>query len=90
MIVRPRSALGLKYVELTPGKSEETFTAGRDDPARERRQPGRVRRPAQHVRRVDTRQYQQEALTGFGDAFAGRGADLNEAIAVALARSSTR
>ena len=28
LIVRPRSALGLKYVQITPGKSKETFEAG--------------------------------------------------------------
>src|SRR5687767_2198181 len=28
VLVRPRSALGLKYVELTVGKSDENFVAG--------------------------------------------------------------
>src|SRR6188474_1227833 len=33
MIIRPRSALGLKYVELTPGHSDEGFAAGDTIPA---------------------------------------------------------
>jgi len=28
VIIRPRSALGLKYIELTPGRSPETFADG--------------------------------------------------------------
>src|ERR1044072_5845198 len=28
IIVRPRSSLGLKYIEITPGKSKETFPSG--------------------------------------------------------------
>ena len=33
MIIRPRSALGLKYIEITPGESEEGFAAGDTIPA---------------------------------------------------------
>jgi len=35
MIIRPRSALGLKYVELTPGDSDEGFKPGDTIPAKQ-------------------------------------------------------
>ena len=41
IIVRPRSALGLKYVEVTRGDSARGLRRGRHDPARERRRPSR-------------------------------------------------
>jgi virulence factor Mce-like protein len=77
--VRTRSALGLKYVEITPGKSQKTFKAGSTIPLENAGNPVEF---DDFLNTFDesTRQYQQEALTGFGDAFAGRGADLNEAI----------
>ena len=54
ILVRSRSALGLKYVEITKGTSTKGYRRGRDDPA----QGGdararRVRRVPQHVRRED-------------------------------------
>ena len=50
-LVRPRSALGLKYVELTPGEGGAGFPAGRGRAAEAGHTPaGRVRRGAQHVR----------------------------------------
>ena len=56
VIVRPRSALGLKYVELTRGTSSEGLGGRQHDPA----PPGdaqarRDRRSAEHVRRQDAR-----------------------------------
>jgi virulence factor Mce-like protein len=79
--VRPRSALGLKYVELLPGRSRQTYRAGDTIPLAMAR--------AQAVEYEDlfstfdkkTRDNSQTALKGFGDAFAGRGASINEAIA---------
>ncbi|HEX8075717.1 MAG TPA: MlaD family protein [Thermoleophilaceae bacterium] len=79
VLVRPRSALGLKYIQLTPGKSKATYREGDTMP---------IKRSAAPVEFDDllntfddaTRQNSQTALTGFGDAFAGRGADLNTAI----------
>ena len=80
IIVRPRSALGLKYVEITPGKSEQAFDPGATIPLENAGNPVEF---DDFLNTFDqrTRQYQQEALTGFGDAFTGRGQDLNEAIA---------
>ena len=53
--VRPRSALGLKYVELTPGRSDEDARRGRHDHARERERAARPRGRARHLRRADAR-----------------------------------
>ena len=58
--IRPRSALGLKYVELERGKSKDTFSEGATD----HRRPGRARARAagvlQPLRRADARQRHQE------------------------------
>src|SRR5215213_4580933 len=80
LIVRPRSALGLKYVEIRPGKGKDTFAPGSTIPLENAGNPVEF---DDFLNTFDdaTRQYQQESLVGFGDAFAGRGSDLNEAIA---------
>ena len=53
LIVRPRSALGLKYVELTKGTSQHVVRGGQHDPAPQRHAgTGRDRRVLQHVRRA--------------------------------------
>ncbi|MEX2195403.1 MAG: MlaD family protein [Thermoleophilaceae bacterium] len=76
VIVRPQSLLGLKYVELTPGESEQTL------------QPGATLSLANATAPVDledvlstfdaeTRVAARAALEGYGNAFAGRGPALN-------------
>src|SRR5918992_45568 len=78
--VRPRSALGLKYVELVPGDSEETFADGDTVPLEN---AGEITPELEDVLATfppQTRRDSQAALEGFGDAFAGRGEDLNIAI----------
>jgi ABC-type transporter Mla subunit MlaD len=77
--VRPRSALGLKYVELVPGKSDDTFSPGDTVPLSSTSQPEELE-DVLSTFDDDMRQSTQDALVGFGDAFAGRGASLNEAI----------
>lgn len=79
LIVRPRSALGLKYVEIRPGKSPKTYKAGATIPLEQAGNPVEFD-DLLNTFDAKTRQYQQEGLVGFGDAFAGRGVDLNEAI----------
>jgi ABC-type transporter Mla subunit MlaD len=71
--------LGLKYVEIRPGKSQETFSPGSTIPLEQAGNPVEF---DDLLNTFDdaTREYQQQGLTGFGDAFAGRGPDLNEAI----------
>jgi virulence factor Mce-like protein len=77
--VRSRSALGLKYVELTPGDSEATLARGDTIPL------GRSSEPLELEDVLSTfdpemRADARAATQGFGDAFAGRGESLNEAI----------
>src|SRR5829696_2490709 len=79
VIVRPRSALGLKYVQITPGKSDNTFAPGSTIPLENAGNPVEFD-DLLNTFDDSTRDYQQESLTGFGDALAGRGPDLNEAI----------
>ncbi len=78
--VRPRSALGLKYVELVPGRSERTFADGDTVPLAN---AGEITPELEDVLATfppETRRDSQAALEGFGDAVAGRGTDLNVAI----------
>jgi ABC-type transporter Mla subunit MlaD len=78
--VRPRSALGLKYIEVTPGRAERTFEDGATVPLRN---AGEITPELEDVLSTfqpETRGDSQAALEGFGDAFAGRGPDLNIAL----------
>jgi virulence factor Mce-like protein len=78
--VRPKSALGLKFLQITPGESKQGFKAGETIPV-----------TATHPEPVDidqffdmfderTRDSIRQNLAGFGNALAGRGPQLNEAI----------
>src|SRR4051794_29097282 len=79
--VRPRSALGLKYLDILPGRSKKTLQPGDTIPL--------TRAAPQAVEYEDvfstfdkaTRNNSRTSLKGFGDAFAGRGSSINEAIA---------
>ena len=80
VIVRPRSALGLKYVEITPGRAGSGYPAGSTIPLSQA-QP----RPVEidqvlNMFNKPTRIGQQLSIQGLGDALAGRGEDLNLAI----------
>jgi hypothetical protein len=77
--VRPRSALGLKYVEITPGTSKATYTAGDTVPLKYASQPLDLEDVFSTFDDT-TRRNVQLATQGFGDAFAGRGPSINEAI----------
>jgi virulence factor Mce-like protein len=80
MIIRPRSALGLKYIEITPGESEEGFTAGDTiPPAQATPEPVEID-DVFNTFDVKARRGSQLSLEGFGTALAGRGDDINEAI----------
>src|SRR4051794_17588041 len=79
MTVRPKSALGLKFLQITPGEAQKGFKAGETIPV-----------TAAHPEPVDidqffdmfdkpTRQAIRQNLAGFGNALAGRGPQLNEA-----------
>src|SRR3954468_18533383 len=81
LIVRSRSALGLKYVEITPGSAARGFEAGATIPI-ENATPEPVEiDQVLNTFDLQTRIGIRRSLTGFGDALAGRGVDLNQAIA---------
>ncbi len=80
VVIRPRSALGLKYIELHPGR------------ARAKLEPGATIPLAQSTKPVELDEFfstfdeefrvnQRTALSGYGDALAGRGSGINQAIA---------
>jgi virulence factor Mce-like protein len=79
LIIRSRSALGLKYVQLTPGTSKQVFRAGATIPLANATLPVEF---DDFLNTFDkpTRSASQVALQGYGDALAGRGPDLNAAI----------
>lgn len=79
VLVRPRSALGLKYVEITPGRSKRTFAAGDTVPLGSSSQ-GLELEDVFSTFDSPTRTNARNATAGFGDAFAGRGQSLNDAI----------
>jgi virulence factor Mce-like protein len=79
LTVRPKSALGLKFLQVTPGDSAKGFEAGETIPV-----------TASKPEPVDideffdmfdekTRDAIRQNLAGFGNALAGRGPQLNEA-----------
>ena len=77
--VRPRSALGLKYLQVVPGKKGSTFAAGDTVPLANASEPLELEDVLDTFDR-DTRPNVQLATEGFGNAFAGRGQSLNTAI----------
>jgi virulence factor Mce-like protein len=79
--VRSRSALGLKFVELTPGTSERGYKAGDTIPLRNARLTAGEVEDFTAIFDDQTRVGARAALEGFGSALAGRGASVNRAIA---------
>jgi virulence factor Mce-like protein len=78
--VRPRSALGLKYLELVPGRTgAETLAAG-SVIAVEQVRVGVELDEFFNMFDAETRVGQRNSLDGFGGGLAGRGQDLNSAI----------
>jgi len=81
LIVRSRSALGLKYLEITP-RGEDGFQAGSTIPmANARPEPVEIDTVLNTFTKK-TREGQRNSLRGFGDGLAGRGTDLNDTIHV--------
>jgi virulence factor Mce-like protein len=78
--VRPRSALGLKYVQLVPGRSSETFAAGDTVPLRNSLREPQDLEDVLSAFPPEVRSAARSATSGFGDALAGRGQDLNTVI----------
>jgi len=80
LMVRPRSALGLKYVELTPGKAWVGFEAGATVPVTQATPMPVEIDDVFNIFDEGTRRGSQQSLNGFGTGLAGRGKDLNEAL----------
>jgi virulence factor Mce-like protein len=80
LMVRARSALGLKYLEITRGTSDEGYAAGSLIP-----ESAAVPEPVEidqvlSTFNAKTRAAMQENLVEFGNALAGRGPQLNAAL----------
>lgn len=79
MMIRPKSPLGLKYLQIVPGDSEEGFKAGETIPV------GAARPEPVDIDQffdmfdAPTRRAIQRNLAGYGNAFAGRGPQINNA-----------
>ncbi len=78
--VRPKSALGLKFLQITPGNSSQGFEAGETIPlSAAKPEPVDIDQFFDMFNKK-TRQAIRQSLAGFGNALAGRGPQLNEAI----------
>jgi len=78
--IRPKSALGLKFLQVTPGDSSEGFAAGETIPLK-----AYTPEPVDIDQFFDmfdepTRKAIRQSQAGFGNALAGRGPQLNEGI----------
>jgi virulence factor Mce-like protein len=80
VIIRSRSALGLKYLQITRGTSDQGFPAGSTLPLSAASPEPVEFDQLLSTFDVPTRENIQANLTEFGNALAGRGPDLNEAI----------
>jgi virulence factor Mce-like protein len=80
VLVRPRSVLGLKYVQLTPGHSRTGLKPGSVVPLRNARPHPVEINEVINTFNSPTRRGAQETLNGLGVGFAGRGSEVNHAI----------
>ncbi len=85
--VRPKSALGLKFLQITRGDSEEGFEAGATIPVSSAKPEPVDIDEFFSMFDDETRRGIRQNLAGFGNALAGRGPQLNEAIG-ALSRAA--
>ena len=84
LVVRPRSALGLKYIELSPGRrdaEDEGLAAGAVIPVEQARPEIVEIDDVFNMFDAKARVGARNSLDGYGGGFAGRGQDLNTAIA---------
>jgi virulence factor Mce-like protein len=79
LFVRPRSNLGLKYIEMTPGRSSERLEPGDTIPIEQTKEPIEIDEFFSTFN-LKMRNAQKGALTGFGNALTGRGPSINRTI----------
>jgi phospholipid/cholesterol/gamma-HCH transport system substrate-binding protein len=75
--VRPRSALGLKYVELIPGRSKRTYQNGDTLPLSRASENAPELEDVLSTFSPQTRDDARKSLEGFGNSIAGRGESIN-------------
>jgi virulence factor Mce-like protein len=80
VLIRPRSALGLKYVEITRGTSNRGFPDGATIPLRNATPAPVEIDEVLNTYDDKTRAASQSNLKEFGDGFAGRGPDVNRTV----------
>jgi len=80
LTVRPRSALGLKYVELIPGRSKETYQDGDTIPLSRAGENAPELEDVLSTFEPKTRDDARASLEGFGSSIAGRGEAINVTI----------
>ncbi len=78
--IRPRSALGLKYVDLVPGRSARSYLAGATIPLRAGDTAPEDLEDFLSTFQPETRVDARRTLEGFGNGLAGRGPALNRTI----------
>ena len=83
LVVRARSALGLKYVEISPGTAKTGYRAGSTVPLAQAKPIPVDIDQVLNTFDLKTREGARNSLIGVGGGLAGRGFDLNEAIALA-------
>jgi len=81
MMIRPKSPLGLKYLQIVPGDSSRTFAAGDTIPQSSARPEPVDIDEFFDMFNEPTRKAIQRNQAGFGNAFAGRGPQINAAFA---------
>jgi virulence factor Mce-like protein len=79
VLIRPRSPLGLKFVELIPGPGEENLKAGDALPLRNATKPIELDEFFS-LNDEEFRTNQRKVFKGYGNALAGRGEHINRAI----------
>jgi virulence factor Mce-like protein len=81
LLVRPRSALGLKYLQLVPGRNrDDTLQAGATIPISQARPQNVELDEFLNMFDDSARVGARRNLQGFGNGLAGRGQDLNSAL----------
>jgi virulence factor Mce-like protein len=77
--IRPRSALGLKYISLAPGDSDRTLRPGATIPLEQSMKPIELD-DFFGIQNDEFRKNQRTVFEGYGTALSGRGTDINELI----------